>query len=401
MVGSDPSPAPHEPNRARGFNITIMDLNVKDQDENEEAADLANNCYASTTWKTRLQPEDSAAYACRWIPVDRGKILSRLRIVQRRQEMKSTQGPNFRPVFVPLYDEDQVENMLGIPDLEQAKSDLPAFVSIPTIDLVKLCSLTFPENSHHVKSLLQYHYKFGIHNNTVQKPAFELASILDGVRSPCVDEVWCLAFDSKNLITVSWLEADTIPRIAISEFFQNDRNPPQERYGGPGLVVMDFMVFFGIVGQILSAVVPGGWMLDQLFRKVEKYVFGIDSSDIIRIGSFFEVLSRSVKEMRTNAEEEWCFSPLRTVLGFSPGRYDGEPLRNLSALDEHMQHWIEVERTTWSQAEASEDVAQAVRDLWFIAIRFTMNFHLSPDRDIFQLDRLGIWRRIVNYISHD
>ncbi|KAF5556588.1 Mg2+ transporter like zinc transport [Fusarium mexicanum] len=252
-------------------------------------------------------------------PSDRDKILIRLRRVQRRQEIKSPQGPNLRPVFVPLYDEDQ-------------------------------------------------------------KPDFGLASILDGVRSPCVEEVWCLAFDSKNLITVSWLEADSIwpilspgtqysepwaevPRMAISEYFQNNRNLPQERYADlasskQGLVVVDLMVFFGIVGQTLSAVVPGGWMLDQLFRKVEKYVFGIDSSDIIRI-----------------------------VLGFSPGRYDGEPLRNLSALDKHMQHWIEVERTTWGQAEAYEEVAQAIRDLWLIAFRFTMNFHLSPDREAFQVDR--------------
>ncbi|SCO16194.1 uncharacterized protein FFMR_13989 [Fusarium fujikuroi] len=30
-----------------------------------------------------------------------------------------------------------------------------------------------------------------------------------------------------------------------------------------------------------------------------------------------------------------------------------------------------------------------------------MNFHLSPDRDIFQLDRPSLWRRIMNYIRHD
>ncbi|RBA15774.1 hypothetical protein FPRO05_12381 [Fusarium proliferatum] len=30
-----------------------------------------------------------------------------------------------------------------------------------------------------------------------------------------------------------------------------------------------------------------------------------------------------------------------------------------------------------------------------------MNFHLSPDRDIFQLDRLSLWRRIIDYIRYD
>ncbi|KAF5620819.1 Mg2+ transporter like zinc transport [Fusarium sp. NRRL 52700] len=322
MVGSDPNPAPHEPHRAHEITTTVMDFDVKDQYESEE--DMVHDLLLDHS------------------PIERDKILSRLRRLQRRQEIKSSQ--------------------------EQAKSDLPAFVSIPRIDLAKLRGIRFPENSYHVKSLLQYHYKFGIHNDTVQRPDFDLASILGGVRSPWVEEVWCLAFDSKNLITISWLEADSIwpilspgtqysepwtavPRIAMDEYFQNDRHPPQQRYADlasskSGLVVVDLM------------------------------------------------------ETRMEADEEWWFSPLRTVVGFSPGCYDGEPLRNLSALDEHMQHWIEVERTTWGQAEASEEVAQAIRDLWLIAIRFTTNFHLSPDRDIFQLDRLSMWRRIVNYIRH-
>ncbi|KAH7148002.1 hypothetical protein DER46DRAFT_666463 [Fusarium sp. MPI-SDFR-AT-0072] len=204
-----------------------MDFDIKEQDETQENVTLVNNCYANTTWKTRLQPEDSAAYACSHLatsrstfgefmaseiqipleriadcpqtivhdllldysPSDRNKILSRLRSIQIRQEIKSSQGPTLRPAFVPLYDEDQVENMLGIPELEQAKSHLPAFISIPTIHWDKPRPQTFPENSHHVKSLLQYHYRFEMHNDTVQKPDFDLDSILDGIRSPCIREM--------------------------------------------------------------------------------------------------------------------------------------------------------------------------------------------------------------------
>jgi hypothetical protein len=66
-----------------------------------------------------------------------------------------------------------------------------------------------------------------------------------------------------------------------------------------------------------------------------------------------------------------------------------------------MRHWVEVERTTWGQAEASEEVAHALRSLWSIAIRFTMNFHLSSDRHIYQLDRPSMWRRLLNYIRND
>ncbi|CVL05625.1 uncharacterized protein FPRN_14328 [Fusarium proliferatum] len=122
--------------------------------------------------------------------------------------------------------------------------------------------------------------------------------------------------------------------------------------------------------------------------------------ELIRLASFMLVFSRSDenKTKTMNRMDDWVFSPLRTFLAFSPGGYDGKPPRNLSALDEHMNHRIEVERTTWGQAEASEEVAQALRNLWSIAICFTMNFHLSPDRDIFQLDRLSLWRRIIDYI---
>ncbi|KAF5695712.1 mg2+ transporter zinc transport [Fusarium globosum] len=331
MVRDEPGTAPIEPFTGSEMETTIMDFDLKAQNETDDTVTLVNNYYASTTWKTRLQPEDSAAYACRRIhmatshytlgefvaihdllldhkPNDRDKILSKLRRVPRRQEIKSSQRPSLRPVFVTLDDEDQTENLLGIPDLEEAKCDLPAFVSIPTIHFHTPYSQSVPENSYHVKSLLQYH-----------------------------------------------------------------------------------------------SVVPGGWLLDGSFRKVEKHMLGLDFMELIRFASFMFVLSRSDenKTKTMNRIDDWVFSPLRTFLAFSPGRYDGEPLRNLSALDEHMNHWIDVERTTWDQAEASEEVAQALRNLWSIAIRFTMNFHLSPDRDIFQLDRLSLWRRIINYIRHD
>ncbi|WKT53381.1 SMP-30/Gluconolactonase/LRE-like region [Fusarium oxysporum f. sp. vasinfectum] len=231
------------------------------------------------------------------IPGDRDKILSRLRRIQRRHEIKSSQRPPFRPAFVPLYDDDQVDNMLGIPDFEQAKSDLPAFVSIPTIQLDKPRPRTFPEISHHVKFLLQYHYRFGMHNGTVGE-----------------------------------------------------------------------------------------------------HVLGVDSMDMIRFASFFLVLNRSTRKKKARGR---LFGPLRTVLTFSPGRYNGEPLRSLWVLDEHMKHWVEVERTTSGQAEASEEVARALRSLWTIATRFSTNFHLSSDRQLYQFDRLSMWRRILNYIRND
>ncbi|KAF5258766.1 hypothetical protein FOXYS1_10655 [Fusarium oxysporum] len=284
------------------------------------------------------------------IPGDRDKILSRLRRIQRRHEIKSSQGPPFRPDFVPLYDDDQVENMLGIPDFEQAKSDLPAFVSISTIQLDKPRPRTFPEMSHHVKFLLQYYYRVGMHNGTVQKPHFGLALILDGIRSPCVRQMWCLTLDSR------------------------------------GRTVLEITFCVGIIGHMFSVVVLGGWVLDRLIRKVGEHVLVVDSMDMIRFASFFLVLNRSTRKKKARGR---LFGPLRTVLTFSPGRYNGEPLRNLCALDEHMKHRVEVGRTTCGQAEASEEVARALRSLWTIAIRFNTSFHLSSNRQIYEFDKLS------------
>ncbi|CCT76091.1 uncharacterized protein FFUJ_11411 [Fusarium fujikuroi IMI 58289] len=419
MVHDEPGTAPIEPCTGTEMETTIMYFNLKAQNETDDTATMANNCYASTTWKTRLQPEDSAGYACRWMydidsslienhmatnhytfgefvaihdlldhkPNDRGKILSRLRTVPRRHETKSSQGPSLRPVFVALYDEYQTENLIGIPDLEQDKCDLPAFVSIPTIHFHTLDSQSFPENPYHVKSLLQYHYRFRMHNKTDQKSEFDHSSILDGIRSR-VREMWCLALDSTAL------------RIAMPEYIQKGVSLLQKKLESlkaskGGKIVAVLVVLLGIIGQVFSAVVPGGWLLDGLFRKVEKHILGLDFMELIRFASFMLVFSRSDKNKTKtmNRMNDWVFSPLRTFLAFSAGRYDGKPVRNLSALDEHMNHWIE--------AEASEEVAQALRNLLSIAIRFTMNFHLSPDRDIFQLDRPSLWRRIMNYIRHD
>ncbi|EGU76086.1 hypothetical protein FOXB_13383 [Fusarium oxysporum f. sp. conglutinans Fo5176] len=282
------------------------------------------------------------------IPDDRDKILSRLRRIKRRHEIKSSQGPPFRPAFVPLYDDDQVENMLGIPDFEQAKSDLPTFVSIPTIHLDKPRPRTFPKISHHVKFLLQYHYRFGMHNGTVQKPHFDLASILDGIRSPCVRQMWSLTLDSKNPITVSWLPANRIwpilsqgtwyndqstvaTQIAVSEYFQKDVNAPHERLARldcsiRGRTVLEITFCVGIIGHMFSVVVPGGWMLDRLIRKVGEHVLGVDPMDTIKFASFFLVLNRSTRNKKARG---LLFGPLRTVFTFLPGRYNGEPLRNL------------------------------------------------------------------------
>ncbi|SCO20933.1 uncharacterized protein FFE2_14772 [Fusarium fujikuroi] len=64
MVHDEPGTAPIEPCTGAEMETTIMYFNLKAQNETDDTATMANNCYASTTWKTRLQPEDSAGYAC-------------------------------------------------------------------------------------------------------------------------------------------------------------------------------------------------------------------------------------------------------------------------------------------------------------------------------------------------
>jgi hypothetical protein len=59
---------------------------------------------------------------------------------------------------------------------------------------------------------------------------------------------------------------------------------------------------------------------------------------------------------------------------------------------------VEVEKTTRGQAEPSEEVQQALKTLWLIAIRFTMNFHSTKDGYLYQIDRTGLWKRLLNLI---
>ncbi|KAF5561679.1 Mg2+ transporter like zinc transport [Fusarium napiforme] len=272
------------------MSIEIMDFNIDEQNKLDKSVKLENPWHPGSTWRTRLQPEKSADYACRWI------MWSMTFFSVTALEMKTSGDPTFRPAFVSLYGDDQVEDILGMSDFEQAKSDLPAFVLIPTIHSDEPFSRIFDKNLQPAKSLLQYHYRLGALDNTFERFDPYFAPIHDDMRAPCVREMWCLVLDN---------------------------------------------------------------MFDGVFDTWEK------------------------------------------VFSFSPDRYNGELLPNLSALGEHMKEWVEVEGITWGQAEPPEGVAHSLRRLWSIAIRFTMNFYLSPDRQIYQLDRPSIWRRITNFIHRD
>ncbi|KAF5578918.1 Mg2+ transporter like zinc transport [Fusarium pseudocircinatum] len=189
MSPKDAGHAPHEDSYKGGdIRTEIMDLNIVQQDKLNIAHDLLLD-YSSG---------------------DRNKILSRLQRIQRQQEIKFSDDSTFRPAFVSLYGEDQVEDRLGINDFEQAKSDLPAFVSIPTIHSDEPFSRLFDETLQPAKSLLQYHYRLGTLNDTFERSDSYFAPILDDMRAPCVREMWCLALDNKNLITASWLPANNI-----------------------------------------------------------------------------------------------------------------------------------------------------------------------------------------------
>jgi hypothetical protein len=66
---------------------------------------------------------------------------------------------------------------------------------VPCIHFEGLTTRAFPKDSHHVQTLLQYHYRFGIDESTGESPAMDVASILDGPRSPHIRELWCFAVD--------------------------------------------------------------------------------------------------------------------------------------------------------------------------------------------------------------
>ncbi|KAF5586655.1 hypothetical protein FPANT_7189 [Fusarium pseudoanthophilum] len=225
------------------MSIEIMDFNIDEQNKLDKSVKPESPWYPGSTWRTRLQPEKSADYTCRWISGDRNRILSKLQRVQRRQEIKTSGDPTFRPAFVSLYGDDQVEDILGMSDFEQAKSDLPTFVLIPTIHSDEPFSRIFDKNLQPAKSLLQYHYRFGALDSTFERFDPYFAPILDDMRAPCVREMWCLVLDNKNLITASWLPANNIwpmpspgtkhsdqitatLRVTLFQYFQKLTNSP-------------------------------------------------------------------------------------------------------------------------------------------------------------------------------
>lgn len=84
------------------------------------------------------------------------------------------------------------------------------------------------------------------------------------------------------------------------EYFQKDVNAPHERLARldrsiGGRTVLEITFCVGIIGHMFSVVVPGGWVLDRLIRKVGEHVLVVDSMDMIRFASFFLVLNRSTR----------------------------------------------------------------------------------------------------------
>ncbi|KAG5803672.1 hypothetical protein H9Q74_012050 [Fusarium xylarioides] len=343
MVRGDPRPAPYERHlQPQGPEIKteITDFNFTEQSAADEA--LVNRRYASSTWKTGLQPEDSATYACRWMysnsasvstirhstfhefmtivhdllsdygSDERNKILSKLRKLQRRNEVMGSHGPNFRPAFTALYGTDKHDTTRGSVEPHRP-IDLPAFVSIPTIHFHESSRGSFPKRSHRAKSLLQYYYRHGISDDADLESPFDPSTIFSGPRIPQVRELWCLAVDKKNLISVSFLGASAIwpfagqesqsssllpptALFAINEYFQEEQeNIPARLQKAASLKQMTVIIRLGLVGLLVSFFVPGGWMLDRLSQSFQKRTFGINSSEISRLYSFISTLCRGLE----------------------------------------------------------------------------------------------------------
>lgn len=137
---------------------------------------------------------------------ERNKISAGLRRFQRRHEIKGFHGPSFDPRFVSLYSSDQHEAGLGFlaePQEEISASDLPAFVSMPTVQFGRPARMpNAPQNAHRPKSLLQYHYRFGHDQLGSDRQGSSDFMAPVGQSSVIIKEMWCLAVD-KSMCNVS------------------------------------------------------------------------------------------------------------------------------------------------------------------------------------------------------
>lgn len=143
----------------------------------------------------------------RYPETERKEISAGLRRFQRRHEIKGFHGPSFDPRFVSLHSSDQHEAGLGFlaePQEEMSASDLPAFVSMPTVHFGRPGPMSnVPQNAHRPKSLLQYHYRFGHDQlgSDRQGSSDFMASV--GQSSVIIREMWCLAAN-RSMCNVSW-----------------------------------------------------------------------------------------------------------------------------------------------------------------------------------------------------
>jgi hypothetical protein len=134
-----------------------------------------------------------------WGDAERRKIMLALRKIQHINELRGTNGPNFRPGLYPLFSEEWNENLLYSFDETDFSPDQPLLAVIPTLrvgaawqrDVRRVVLEQRWSFAPFPKSLLEYHYR--LDQNLAGISGAEPSNI-----PTCVQELWCVVVNKSE-----------------------------------------------------------------------------------------------------------------------------------------------------------------------------------------------------------
>ncbi|KAI1112896.1 cora-like Mg2+ transporter protein-domain-containing protein [Nemania sp. NC0429] len=417
--------------------ITCHVMDVED-DESAGAVPLSNKCYPSDISKIALESEEKAAYRCRWIHLssnydtfdeylaivketlrtreaeEQSRIMTALRTLKRRKELRGTNGPNFRPGLFPFFEDEWHENLLHSPEQVEANDFQPMFMSIPTLHVGMPWPRSFRKSQsgkgnmlYSTKTLLEYHYRFNRDLDGVSG-----ANAVINPTPVAVRELWCLVVDKKNIITGSTMGADLLwpnaktldlphsrPWASFSyAFWENPPFVPDNLHTAFDLLLGYFLgrspvMKVGFIGLLLSRLTPfDGRIVYKLNDFIIKKLGGVEFSTLMRISS--------VSTMRPRAEDVPMFADSFffwfRVLGIARIKLGNAKLSSLRKL---LQEWEDNEAGLWlplNEEGLPGDIFANLKKLWTIAFVFSSNFYLDLNGHVYSLGPRTISRWVWN-----
>ncbi|KAI0187680.1 hypothetical protein EV127DRAFT_435722 [Xylaria flabelliformis] len=419
----------------------VVNCNVMDVVDNKgtEQAPLSNQCYPSNTSEILFEPEQKAPYRCRWIHLtyryakfdefliiveqtlrtwdneERRRIMTALRTLKHRHELRGMNGPNFRPGLFPLFGDELHENLLHCLEQTEVDSNQPLLVVIPTLHARAPGFRPHQKSKnedwtgiHISKSLLEYHYRL---NGDLADASN--AEVTTTPTPACVQELWCVVVDKKNIITASNFAAKVIlpnakdlslatttPPVSFTNAFWE--NPPlsaeelSSRYRLQQHPHRTLITVIGVVGFFISHLIPvGGRLAYKLTDLITEKLSGLKFSKVARFISLsitLEIMKYDPNLKRIKSGEKNLLSV--TAAGSKTKAND----LKLCSLRESLREWAKAEsdmRLRMHEEGPPEEIFTSLKRLWTNALVFSTNFFLDSKGHIRALEprktHLGSW----------